>query len=208
MEKILLTGFEPFGKYNENPTVDLIDEFDGMGYKGHAIVGGILPVEFGNAAFRLYTMIQEMDPVLVLSLGLAASRKDLNVEIRGVNIMTAKNADGAGFTPQGQKIDEDGPEYQLIERTGFRVSDVVSRMQADGIRAIISSDAGMYVCNDLIYRTVAALMKSNAPTKFGFVHMPWTDHYGDIEDLGEKPSLPQSEISDGIDLIIKTSLDF
>jgi len=210
MQNIIITGFEPFNaKYN--PTKDVLDYFKYRRCDGNLVRTDILPVTFQGASERLVAGIEELNPYLVLSLSLSASglntrRKDLNFEKRGLNIMNAKNPDANGFRPENQPIDENGPEYREVIVTGFNAEDIVEYLKENEVRARTSDDPGKYVCNDLIYRTLAAIEQKRLRTKFGFIHMPWLEHYRgqDIDvDWDKKATMHLDEVVKGIELVIE-----
>lgn len=73
--KILVTGFEPFLDNDINPSKELVESslfasFNTM----------ILPVSYGKARESLLLAIDSINPDLVLSFGLASSRKGITIE--------------------------------------------------------------------------------------------------------------------------------
>ncbi|MFC1801389.1 hypothetical protein ACFLZB_02915 [Nanoarchaeota archaeon] len=207
MKDIIITGFQPFGSARYNPTMDVVQYFDGKQYDYDKVKGLILPVAFEQAAKQLAEAIQGIDPYLVLSVGLAAGREDLNVEVKGVNIMNAQNPDANGRKPVNEIIDPQGPEEIPVILTGFQIGSVVEDLTTAGIGAIMSYDPGKYVCNDLMFRTLSYLAKNRSPIQFGFFHMPWLEQYRGQEDLGVdlegKTTMPLDEITDALDLAVE-----
>ncbi|MCL7418265.1 MAG: pyrrolidone-carboxylate peptidase, partial [Halalkalicoccus sp.] len=67
---VLLTGYEPFGEHDTNPSERLATRFDGKTVDGMEVVGRVLPVEFDRVEGELLDAIEEVDPDLVLSMGL------------------------------------------------------------------------------------------------------------------------------------------
>jgi pyroglutamyl-peptidase len=211
MANILITGFEPFGTAKYNPTKDIALAFENAQINGDQVYTDILPVSFLDASKRLFNEIKELDPYLVISMGVSASgintrREDLNIETRGINLMNGKNPDANRFRPDNQKIESFGPEYRYVADTKFDPDEVVDYLVENGIRARVSDDAAKYVCNDLIYRTLSNLEEAKAPTKFSFVHMPWLEKYRG-QDIGvdwdEKATMPEDEVVKGIERIIE-----
>ncbi|RKJ31627.1 peptidase C15, partial [Butyricicoccus sp. 1XD8-22] len=86
MKKILLTGFEPFLDYKVNPTMKIVEELNGNSINGHEIVGWILPVDFEQSAKLLLEKIDEVNPDVVVSLGLAGGRYKITPERIAVNV--------------------------------------------------------------------------------------------------------------------------
>ncbi|MFZ9945082.1 MAG: pyroglutamyl-peptidase I, partial [Candidatus Nanopelagicaceae bacterium] len=67
MEKILLTGFEPFHKSHLNPSEEIVKRIK----HPNLIAKEVLPVTFGEAATRLTALIELHKPTAVLALGQA-----------------------------------------------------------------------------------------------------------------------------------------
>ena len=101
--KILVTGFEPFGGDEVNPSGDIAKSLDGFEVAGHRVVSAIMPVEWGTVQSRLESLIDEVEPAVVLSLGLSAGRAEISVEKVAVNY-TSKSKDNAGVIPVERSI--------------------------------------------------------------------------------------------------------
>ncbi len=69
MTKVLLTGFEPFGKATFNPSGEIVKQI-----KGDNIVTAILPVAYAQSAEALLALIEHHKPDVVISLGQAEGR--------------------------------------------------------------------------------------------------------------------------------------
>ncbi len=85
---ILLTGFEPFGGDTVNPSGEVAKALDGAraGEAGeYMVVSKILPVEWCTTGKVLASVIDEAEPVIIISLGLSSGRPELNVEKVAVN---------------------------------------------------------------------------------------------------------------------------
>lgn len=71
MTKILLTGFEPFLDYKLNPTMQIVENLNGEKIEDYHIIGRILSVDFQQSAEQLKRHIEEIEPQIIISLGLA-----------------------------------------------------------------------------------------------------------------------------------------
>jgi pyroglutamyl-peptidase len=101
--KLLLTGFEPFGEDKVNPSGDVARSLDGSEMAGFQVVARVLPVEWGTVKDRLESLIDEIDPAAVLSLGLAGGRPEISVEKVVVNY-TSKAKDSAGLVAADRPV--------------------------------------------------------------------------------------------------------
>lgn len=168
--RVLISGFEPFGGHKLNPTSLLIDELK-AGRIQHpdtfVIETVLLPVTFENAFQKLNSAIEHFNPDVVICLGQAAGRAEINLESIAKNNINADIKDNAGVQPQNVKISEEGPE---IYNSTLPIQGLEGALKNAEIPVKLSNSAGEYVCNFLFYR----LMEANQDTErlCGFVHVP------------------------------------
>ena len=163
---IVVTGFEPFGNFKENPTEELARWSEKLGAKSV-----IVPVTFKGAK-EFGRKVLEMKPDAVVSLGLAYGRPQISVEMVALNIMDSKQPDNDGYRPSMEKMYEDG-EFSYQSTLPPKV--VVDALASEGIPSYISYHAGTYVCNALLYSLLhnSKAMGMNIP--IGFIHFPSTE---------------------------------
>jgi pyroglutamyl-peptidase len=156
MTRLLVTGFEPFGEHATNPSALLAKSFDGV----------VLPVSYARAADALSAAIDDRDPELVVCFGLADGDTAISVERFAHNLEEADIIDNDGARGSGAEIDPAGP---LALRSTLPVDEIVAALRADGLPAVVSRDAGGYLCNHIFY----VLMRTLDPYRIGgFVHVP------------------------------------
>src|SRR5690625_6639964 len=80
MKKLLLTGFEPFLHYTENPTTEIVKYFHQRKVNDYHIKGKVLPVQFEEAGRLIITYIHEYNPDIIISLGIAKGRSKVTPE--------------------------------------------------------------------------------------------------------------------------------
>lgn len=161
---ILVTGFEPFGGGETNPSWDavrLLPEAIG----GHAVHTLCLPVTYQESGDLLMEEIDRLNPTLVVCCGVAAGRTAVTPELVAVNWRMASIADNAGVMYTGEKICPDGPAAYM---TDLPLTGMVAALQANDLPGKISLSAGSYVCNDLYYRLLARMQGV-------FIHVPGSD---------------------------------
>ena len=156
---ILLLSYQAFAGrgVNGSETVgtDLADEHVG----GHRVVHVSLPVVWGEPEAQVPGLIAEHQPVLVLGLGEGFPNR-IAVEQRAVN--RRDYPDERGDAPPAQQVDPAGPASHA-SRWRFDPAAFTDH----GIAVVASSDAGTYLCNNLLYTSLA----SDCPI-VGFVHLP------------------------------------
>ena len=175
MTKVLLTGFEPFGKATQNPSGEIVKQIS-----GDNIVTAVLPVAYAQSAQRLLELIAEHNPDVVICLGQAEGRTQITPERIAVNLDDARLADNDGVTRIDQPIVVDGP---VAYESTLPIKEFVSAITAAGIPAAVSLSAGAFLCNHIFY--VAQDRLKDTKVRSGFVHVPLMD-----EQAGEFPGLP------------------
>jgi pyroglutamyl-peptidase len=159
MTRVLVTGFEPFGAHEVNPSALVAD----------ALGGVVLPVSFARAADALREALAERDPEVVVCFGLAARDTKISVERFALNMDEVDAIDNEGAGGSGSAIDPDGP---LALPSSLPVDAIVAALRAEEIPAAVSRDAGGYLCNHVFYVLMREL---TAGRKGGFVHVPSLD---------------------------------
>ena len=174
MTKVLLTGFEPFGKASLNPSAEIVKRIS-----GDNIVTAILPVAYAQSAERLLALIAEHNPDVVICLGQAEGRKEVTPERVAINLDDARLADNEGVFRNDVKILNDGPDAYF---STLPVKEIVEAIKAAGVPAAVSLSAGAFLCNHVFY--VAQNKFAGTKVRSGFVHVPLMD-----EQAGEFPGL-------------------
>ena len=175
MNKVLLTGFEPFGTATSNPSGEIVKQIT-----GDNIVTAILPVTYAQSAERLLALIEQHNPVVVICLGQAEGRTQITPEKVAINLDDARLPDNAGVQRSDVKILDDGPDAYF---TTLPIKEMVDAAKAAGVPASVSLSAGAFLCNHIFYVAQDALRGTKV--RSGFVHVPLMD-----EQAGEFPGLP------------------
>jgi pyroglutamyl-peptidase len=173
--KILLTGFEPFGKATLNPSGEIVKQIS-----GENIVTAILPVAYAKSAERLMQLIAEHNPEVVICLGQAEGRTQITPERIAINLDDARLADNEGVMRNEMPILLDGP---VAYESTLPIKEIVKAINNTGVPAAVSLSAGAFLCNHVFY--VAQDHFKGTKVRSGFVHVPLMD-----EQAEEFPGLP------------------
>jgi pyroglutamyl-peptidase len=173
--KILLTGFEPFGKATLNPSGEIVKQIS-----GENIVTAILPVAYTKSAERLMQLIAEHNPEVVICLGQAEGRTQITPERIAINLDDARLADNEGVIRNEMPILLDGP---VAYESTLPIKEMVKAINNTGVPAAVSLSAGAFLCNHVFY--VAQDHFKGTKVRSGFVHVPLMD-----EQAEEFPGLP------------------
>ena len=165
--RVLVTGFGAFPNAPDNPTACLAGDLGGACRRferaGIALNKLVLPVTFGASA-ALDDAIGVIRPHVLLHFGLAGRRPTLTVETRAANRAGVLHPDAAGRPSPHLRVVPGAPAHRRVR---FPVRQVVARLMAAGFLCRVSIDAGDYICNDTLFRSLAR----DVPC-VGFIHVP------------------------------------
>ncbi|WP_426576461.1 pyroglutamyl-peptidase I [Xenorhabdus stockiae] len=170
MKTILVTAFEPFGGDATNPSWEAIKRLQGSRVADASIEVHQLPCIFDTSLAQLYTIIDNYQPELVISVGLAGGRPDITVERVAININDARIADNAGNQPIDTPIIVGGPAAYF---SSLPIKAMVRALNMSGIPATVSQTAGTFVCNHVMYGLLHYLTQKYPAARGGFIHVPY-----------------------------------
>ncbi|MEK4424643.1 pyroglutamyl-peptidase I [Solibacillus sp. FSL K6-1523] len=167
MKKILLTGFEPFLSNPINPTMDIVKALHGKGFSDYQVEGRILSVDFEKSPSQFLSYVEEVQPSIIISLGLAAGRTKITPERIAINIKDGE-PDNAGVALVDEPI-RAGENAAYFSTLPIRA--MINSLNEAGYPAAISDSAGTYLCNNIMYEGLRYASKQ-ANIKAGFLHIP------------------------------------
>ena len=171
-KKLLITGFDPFGGNNVNPSweaVKLLPEQVGE-YRIYKLA---IPTLFETAAQMVLTEAKRLCPDVIISVGLAGGRDAVTPERIAVNIRDARIPDNQGVQPSGQRVVPEGPAAYF---STLPVEKMVQAIRQAKIPAAVSNTAGTFVCNDVLYTLLHHF--DGTAVRAGFIHVPYLPSQG------------------------------
>lgn len=201
MNKILLTGFDPFGGEPTNPSWEAVQTFDGQEILGYTIVARQLPTVFGRSLQKLTNLFQEEQPAAVLCIGQAGGRPDITLERIAINVDDARILDNEGQQPVDQPIAEGGP---VAYWSTLPIKNIVSKLKAAGIPASVSNTAGTFVCNHIFYGLRHYLDEQKLDIPGGFIHLPYLPEQG-VTQLGQ-PTMSKETVIKALGIALETTI--
>ena len=106
--KVLVTGFEPFGGEDINPSWEICRDLpEAIGATRIHVLQ--VPCEFRAAIEVVAGEIERLEPSVVLSLGQAGGRAAMSVERVAINVDDARIDDNAGNAPVDEPVASGGP---------------------------------------------------------------------------------------------------
>lgn len=191
MKKLLITGFEPFGGEEINPSFEAVkllpDEING--YKIEKL---LIPVVFGEAAETVIRTAETVDPDVIISVGQAGGRASVTPELVGINLRHATAPDNIGNAPKDEPIIPNGNTAYFSTLPVRRMAEAINSV---GIASTVSYSAGAYVCNDVLYTLLSHY--DGSPVRVGFIHIPY------CTEQGKEPSMALSDIVKGLTAAIE-----
>lgn len=182
---ILLTGFEPFGGEETNPSSVVANlAAERLKVMGREARSATLPVSFKRAGPELINLLDVLKPRVCIALGLNAGSTHVRIERVAINIKDASRPDNDGEQPVDEPIDPEGPAALFATLPTRRI---LERLRREGIPASLSYTAGTYLCNYTMYILLRYASQKGYPVKAGFIHLLYTPEMAAL-----KPSPPAS----------------
>jgi pyroglutamyl-peptidase len=148
--KILLTGFEPYGVVEVNPSEQVVRRIAARARaRGqNNLYTEILPTEFVAAGKRIRQLIRKLRPGAVLCLGVAPSRDKISLERIALNLNDDPLPDNAGRVRAGRRIVPGGP---VAYWSTLPLERIRKQLEKRGVPVSYSNHAGTYLCNHVFY---------------------------------------------------------
>lgn len=165
--RILVSGFEPFGDNQRNPTGELAQRYSIPTRVGNVIVKGVeLPVVYYQAWDKLKLEIESFRPDFILALGLSPGDYSVRLERVAINYDRG-DPDNLGRKHLGPIIS--GGKERI--ESDLPVGEIAKVLQDNDVPTYVSNDAGGYLCNHIFYQVMHySLGHPDQPS--GFVHLP------------------------------------
>lgn len=168
MTTLLVTAFGAFPGAPSNPSADIVAQLERLwrgrfARMGVKLVTAVLPVVHAIGPL-VDALVARERPDAVVHLGLASRRRNVTVETRARNSVSMLKPDSHGAFP-AQRIHAAGAPASRASTWDAAL--IVARLREAGVDAARSIDAGDYVCNAVLWRS---LERRAAPAVF--IHVP------------------------------------
>lgn len=166
--KVLITGFDAFGRANTNPAWQAVQSLSSS-IANAEIIKLQLPTVFGKANDILETALGEHTPDIVILVGVADNRSKIGLERVAINLDDARIQDNEGNQPIDESICAGGETAYF---STLPIKAITVALKEAGIPAQVSNSAGTFVCNHTFYGLLH-LAKNECPAlRSGFIHIP------------------------------------
>ncbi|WP_137389480.1 pyroglutamyl-peptidase I [Rhodoligotrophos defluvii] len=170
MADILLTGFQPYGGRQLNPSAEVLRALGGSSIEGATVRTLLLPCSFTAAKDPLEQAIATHRPTVVLSTGLWPGEPMIRLERVAVNRASFEIPDNDGALLLDDPVDAQGPVARAVT---LPVGRIITALRRKGIPARTSDTAGTFLCNATLYRALAACEQVGHGARCGFLHLPY-----------------------------------
>lgn len=205
---LLLTAFEPFDAIDNASEVLLRSVVDdppaSLRDRWHQVRTAILPVDTEGLAAALDRELAAHRPATCVFMGQAGGRLRVSLERTARNLRRFPRADLKGRMVDGEPVVPGGPAE--LASTLPDLGPLVARLEAREIPAAVSDDAGLYLCNQLLYLGLDRGRRPGGPTRVGFLHWPLLPRQV-IRDGRESPWLPLPMARDALAILLERWLD-
>ncbi|MFT8407225.1 MAG: pyroglutamyl-peptidase I [Liquorilactobacillus nagelii] len=187
--KLLLTGFDPFGKDKINPAIEAVkkvpDEISGL-----QIAKLEIPTVFFKSVEKIHKAILSEKPDFILNIGQAGGRYGITPERVAINFDDARVPDNEGQQPKEKLIHDDGENAYF---TQLPVKEMSKAIKEEQIPSYVSTTAGTFVCNHVMYQVQYIIHREFPNLKGGFMHIPFLP-----SQVVNRPGVPSLSLDDDV----------
>jgi len=195
--RVLLTAFEPFDGTGLNSSREACRAFlDSTSAREWDLRFVELLVEYGKDTEAVAAALADRPADLLLHTGQASNAAEVRVERLAVNLRYRdRRRQRGGHRP----ILPDGPGS--LSAT-IPVASVAAAIRTTGLPAVVSHDAGIYLCNHVLYRSLhdwSAGMDGQPGPRVGFLHLPPLP----AQDPGHPGAVPPEQLARAIEAALR-----
>lgn len=200
--RVLVTGFEPFGGEEVNPSWEAARRLHGREIAGATVEARRLPVCWDAVGPALRQALDEVRPVAVVLAGQAAGRAAIALERIGINVR--EGVDKAGVDGAGAPVVPGGPDGLFAT---LPLGAIVEALRAEGIPAYVSNSAGTYLCNCALYLARHELLRrGQGGVPAGFVHVPLLPEQAARQGRVPAASMPLELTCRALETVVRVTL--
>jgi pyroglutamyl-peptidase len=165
---IIVAAFEPFGGRRRNRARDAARLLAGEEIAGSRVEVVNLPTIYAALPAAVSVLLNRQ-PRLLLLVGESTTARQLLVERLAVNIAHARIRDNAGARPIDEELVHGG---DAARRVVFDPRMAVNAALAAGVPCDVSSHAGTFCCNAVLYHALGQAAQHPQRPRVAFVHVP------------------------------------
>lgn len=199
--KVLLTGFEPFGKHKINPSEEVLRRLAQSSIEGVELTTAVLAVHRSKGPEKLISTFDEIRPDAVLLLGEAGGYPVPTFERVFVNLLEYGADLGGGVAVMDEPLIPEGPAAYLATLPVREMQDQVLKA---GIPCRLSLSAGTYICNQVGYLIHDHIRRNNLQVAAGLIHLPFLpEQAATLASVGAWPSMALEPLTRCVSLALE-----
>lgn len=168
--RVLVTCFEPFGGSRVNPSQAALRLLEESPIARVELISATLPCVDREAERVLLDAVDGASPEAVVCLGESNRAAGLTFERVATNLRDYRIPDNAGTLIRDEPVVPGGPDALF---STLPVKRMVEAVRGAGVPAMVSRDAGAFLCNQVTYALLHRLRETGrGDVPAGFVHLP------------------------------------
>ncbi len=169
LKKIILTGFEPFGGSNANPSILACQSLVKKTIEGYEIEAIEIPLRFSEIKQIIESILIKEKPEIVICTG-QSPRPVISLERIAINIASLeKVAYSCSAKPLDEILEINGREGYFSTLPIRKIKDC---LEENKIPCEISNSAGTFGCNQIFYHLMHFINNNKINIPAGFIHVP------------------------------------
>jgi len=168
---VLITGFGRFPGAAFNPSAPLARALARKrrpALSDLRLVSHVFPTGYAAVDRDLPALIARHQPEILLMFGVAPKSKEVRIETTARNVLS-RFPDAARFSPKARTIAADASGKFVSAIPGMRL---LAAARPQRCPAVLSRNAGRYLCNYVYWRGLEAAAKPGGPKLAAFIHIP------------------------------------
>ena len=200
-KKIILTGFEPFGGSEVNPSILACQSLNKKTVEGYEIKAIEIPLRYKDIKQYIESVLLKERPEIVICTG-QSSRSVISLERIAINIASLENtAYSCGAKPIDEILDTNGNEGYFSTLPIRKIKDCLEKNK---IPCEISNSAGTFGCNQIFYHLMQFISNNEINIPAGFIHVPSLPE----QVIGKNfPSMTLELIIQALEIALKTTIE-
>jgi pyroglutamyl-peptidase len=168
-KRIILTGFEPFGGSDVNPSIVACKAFNKKIIDGYKIKAIEIPLRYNEIKNIIERILTEEKPEIVICTG-QSPRSVISLERIAINIASLeKSAYSCGTKPIDEILEDNGKEGYF---STLPIRKIKECLEENKIPCEISNSAGTFGCNQIFYHLMQFINNNEINIPAGFIHVP------------------------------------
>jgi len=165
---ILITGFEAFGGFKVNPSIEAAKKLP-YSISSYDVNVEEIPLRYKTIKETITSLIEQYQPSFLLMTG-QAPRTTISLEKVAINyVHVRKTAYNCGAKPQHESLEKKGPVayFSTLPLPTLKNALIKAKIPAN-----ISLSAGAFGCNQIFYHGMHYITNNKLDCLAGFIHVP------------------------------------